>query len=104
MPPFELSAQAVIDLETIADFIASDSPAAAREVVAAIRESCRLASQFPEMGFRRPRLTSKPVRFHVVPQFPNYLIAYLPDSKPLQVVRVLRAFQSTRRLVVDSAE
>jgi antitoxin ParD1/3/4/toxin ParE1/3/4 len=45
-------------------------------------------SRFPEMGHLREDLTSEPFRFWPVY---SYLIVYLPETNPLQIVRVLRA-------------
>lgn len=103
MASFEFSEQASADLEAIVDFIAADNPDAAVAVVEAIRESCLLLCEFPLISFRRPRLTKKPVRLLVVSRYPNYLIVYQPDSRSLQILRVLRGLQNMRRLVLDDA-
>ena len=47
----------------------------------------------PGVGFRRPELTSRPLRFWVVR---SYLIAYVPEAQPLQVVAVLHGRRSPR--------
>ena len=59
------------------------------EILTAIRE---LVS-FPNIGHKRPDLTSRPLRFIVVR---NYLIAYAPDEKPLWVVAVMHGRRNPR--------
>jgi len=102
MEPYEFTQQASSDLLAIWSYIAPDNQVAADAVADAVLDCCLLLSRFPEMGFRRPFLTQRDVRFFVVSQFPNYVIAYLPDTVPLRVVRVLWGFQNMRRLVIDS--
>src|SRR5215469_16683817 len=50
----------------------------------------------PGAGHSRKDLTEKPVKF-----FPiySYLIVYLPDTKPLQVVAILHGHQNVKRLL-----
>lgn len=48
---------------------------------------------FPNVGHKRPDLTSRPLRFIPVRE---YLIAYAPDEKPLWVVAVMHGRRSPR--------
>ena len=48
---------------------------------------------FPNLGHKRPYLTSRPLRFTVVRE---YLIAYAPEEKPLWVVAVMHGRRSPR--------
>jgi plasmid stabilization system protein ParE len=49
--------------------------------------------EFPHQGFRRPKLTSRPLRFKLVRE---YVIAYAPEKKPLWVVAVFHGRRSPR--------
>ena len=54
----------------------------------------RTLAESPQIGHRRPDLTARPLRFHVVRD--QYLIAYAPDEKPLWVVAVLGGRRNPR--------
>jgi hypothetical protein len=43
----------------------------------------------PLIGVVREDLTRLPVRFWLVPAFPNYFVVYDPVPKPLWVIRIL---------------
>lgn len=59
------------------------------EILSAIRALVPL----PHTGYRRPDLTSRPLRFIRVR---DYLIAYAPDEKPLWVIAVMHGHRSPR--------
>jgi len=48
---------------------------------------------FPHQGYRRPDLTSRPLRFT---NARDYLIAYAPEEKPLWVVAVIHGRRNPR--------
>jgi len=48
---------------------------------------------FPNQGYRRPNLTSRPLRFKLVRE---YVIAYAPEKKPLWVVAIFHGRRSPR--------
>ena len=77
---FALHPLATQDITDIWEFIAEDSPLAARRVREEILRSLRGLVPFPYRGHRRPDLTSRPLRFILVRE---YLIAHTPDEKPL---------------------
>jgi plasmid stabilization system protein ParE len=87
--PYRFSARSLRDLRSICSYIALDKESAAIRVEAAILEACELLSLNPLIGSERPRETRRPVRFWPVSRYPNYLIVYLPDTKPLQIVAIL---------------
>jgi antitoxin ParD1/3/4/toxin ParE1/3/4 len=84
-PGFDLHPLAAQDINDIWEYIAADSPQAARRVREEILAALRSLAPFPNVGHRRIDLTSRPLRFIVVRE---YLIAYAPDEKPLWVVAV----------------
>jgi antitoxin ParD1/3/4/toxin ParE1/3/4 len=90
MSRFRLSPQAARDINDLLDYIARESPHAARQVRQALRAACRRLAEHPGMGHRREDLTDKPVRFFPVYSF---LIIYDPAATPLEIVRVLGGAQ-----------
>ena len=90
---FALHPLASRDVTDIWEFIAEDSPRAARRVREEILAAIRRLVAFPNMGHRRPDLTGRPLRFFVVR---DYLIAYAPAEKPLWVVAVMHGRRGPR--------
>ena len=60
---YEFHPAASIDLEDIWEFMADDSPTAADRVIADIPDAVERLVPFPNQGYRRPDLTSRPLRF-----------------------------------------
>jgi plasmid stabilization system protein ParE len=89
MSRYQFTPQAADDLLDIWSFIAQDNPEAADRVEAAVFRTCDLLADSPLSGRVRNDLTRLPVRFWVVHPYSNYLIVYDPESKPLQVIRIL---------------
>ncbi len=58
-----------------------------------IQQGIRGLVRSPHIGHRRPDLTSRSLRFWRVR---NYLIAYVPDDRPLLVLAVLHGRRSPR--------
>jgi plasmid stabilization system protein ParE len=87
MSRYQISVPARQDLIEIRDFIAKDNRAAARKVLAGIRDACRMLARRPQVGHLRTDLAGEPLRFWPVY---SYLIIYRP-TKPIEIVRVLHA-------------
>lgn len=96
--PFVLTAAARADLGDIFDFIYEDSPDAARRVLARLRAAMRDLARTPGMGHCREDLSDEPLRFW---QVYSYLIIYRPETRPLEVLRVLRASRDVRSLLAE---
>ncbi len=58
-----------------------------------IYEAIGALAPFPRQGHNRSDLTSRPLRFQRVR---DYLIAYIPEEKPLVVIAVLHGRRSPR--------
>ena len=86
-----LHPEAFIDLDDIREHLAEDNPYAADRVIAL--DGIRALVAFPYQGYRRPSLTSRPLRFKLVRE---YVIAYAPEKKPLWVVAVFHGRRSPR--------
>jgi plasmid stabilization system protein ParE len=93
MTGYAFHPEADLDLDEIWEFIAEDNPAAAERVTEDIVAAIEALVRAPQMGRRRPDLTSRPLRFWSVR---HYLIAYAPDEKPLWVIAVIHGSRSPR--------
>jgi len=95
MSGYALHPEAFSDLDDIRAHIAEDNPDAADRVITEIFDGIRALPAFPCRGYRRPTLTSRPLRFTLVRE---YVIAYAPEKKPLWVVAVIHGRRSPRVL------
>jgi plasmid stabilization system protein ParE len=96
---FQLTPQALNDLGEIWDYIASDNVSAANRVESAILSACSGLARHPLLGARRIEITSLPVRFWTVSRFPNFIVVYRPDTKPLQIVTILHGKRDIKALL-----
>lgn len=94
MSGYALHPEAFTDIDEIWGYIAGDNVDAADRVIADIFAALRTLVASPHIGHRRPDLTARPLRFHVVRD--EYLIAYAPDESPLWVVAVLHGRRNPR--------
>jgi antitoxin ParD1/3/4 len=91
LTPYLLTPRALNDLDDIWNYIADDDVKAANRVESAILSACDSLSRQPLLGSKRTDLTLLPVRFWTVTRFPNFIVVYRPDTKPLQIVTILHA-------------
>jgi toxin ParE1/3/4 len=92
---YEFHPEAAADLDAIWTYIAEDSPEAADRIVSDIVSAIERVVRFPRSGFRRPKWTSRNVRFTLARE---YLVAYAPEEKPLWVVAVVHGHRSPRTI------
>jgi plasmid stabilization system protein ParE len=90
---FALHPLAAQDITDIWEYIAEDSPLAAGRVREELLRGIRALVAFPDQGYQRPKLTSRPLRFKPVRE---YVIAYAPAKKPLWVVAVFHGRRNPR--------
>jgi antitoxin ParD1/3/4/toxin ParE1/3/4 len=83
MSGYAFHPEAFNDLDQIWEYIAERNLDAADGVIADISDALTTLVRSPHIGRRRPDLTSRPLRFKLVR---DYLIAYVPDERPLWVV------------------
>jgi plasmid stabilization system protein ParE len=95
---FVLTPAAKGDLLKILEYLEGDSPNAILKVVDALDDAMQLLADNPGVGHLRPDLTPQDVRFWSVFK---YLVIYRPDTKPLQIVRVLHGRRDVRRLLEE---
>ena len=93
MTGYDFHPDASTDLDEIWEFIAADNLDAADRVIEDILGAIDVLVPFPHQGYRRPDLTSCPLRFT---QARGYLVAYAPDAKPLWVIAVIHGRRSPR--------
>jgi plasmid stabilization system protein ParE len=101
---FQLTPQAMDDLDTIWSFIAEDNREAAGRVEMEILATCRRLAKHPLIGTKRQDITPRPVLFWTVTKFPNYVIVYRPETVPLQVVAVLHGKRNLKEVLGGSGE
>jgi plasmid stabilization system protein ParE len=94
-----LAPQAAQDLVEIWRYIrASTSEAMADRVESVIRAKLVAPSETPGMGHSRQNLTGASVKFFAVY---SYLVVYLPETKPLQVVSILHGHRDLERILQE---
>ena len=96
MKRFVLTRAAKVDLADIAHHIRSESPAAALRVVGELRKAIHRLAGSPHLGHLREDLADEPLRFWPVY---SYLIIYDPQSRPIQVLRILHGARDVRALM-----
>ena len=94
MNGYELSPEALADLQEIWVYIAGDNPAAADELEADIYQACESLARNPRLGHKRPDLTDEPVLFW--PVRGRYLVIYQRATQPLKIARILHAARDVR--------
>ena len=98
---FQLTAQAIEDLDAIWWVIAEDNRDAAERVEIEVLATCHRLARHPRMGTKRQDITRLAVRFWTVTKFPNYVIVYRPETVPLQVVAVLHGKRDLKELLKE---
>jgi plasmid stabilization system protein ParE len=66
MKSFAFHSEAEIDLTEILDFLSEDSPKAPDLFLDSVESALEGLISFPHQGYRRPNLTSRPLRFKLV--------------------------------------
>ena len=93
--PFTLHPDAIEDLDEIHAYIASFNVSAADGVLDELFAAFDSLALMPHQGFRRPELTSYPLRFKVVR---TYLIAYAPEQNPIWIIAIIDGRRNPRVL------
>jgi plasmid stabilization system protein ParE len=85
--------EAFADLDEIWEHIAAQNIDAADRVIDEIFSTLRTLASSPHIGYRRPELTTRPLRFMVVRE---YMIVYASAEKPLWVIAVIHGRRNPR--------
>ena len=88
MTPARLAPAARRDLLEAMQWIARDSPQAAKALRHSFDRAARVIGEHPESGTRRPDFVNLPYRVFSLTGFP-YTIIYNADRRPPLIVRVL---------------
>ena len=88
--------EALADIDEIWDYIARDSFIAADRVVDEIYDAIFMLTERPEIGHGREGVRDKSLRFWRVH---SYLIVYRPDTKPLEIARILSGYRNVGALL-----
>lgn len=99
---FQLTPRALDDIDGIWDYIARENVNAANRVESAIFSACRSLALHPLLGSKRSEIALLPVRFWTITRFPNFIVIYRPDTKPLQVIAVLRGKRNLKAILDES--
>lgn len=94
MGRYVLTDLAKSDIRDIVAYLRPRSREAAKSVPAELRAAMRRLADFLGIGHLREDLTDQPLRFWCVY---SYLIVYRPETKPLEVIRVLHGAQDVGR-------
>ena len=94
MARFHLSKAATRDLQQIIGYIRQRSATAAKRVKSELRSEISKLASMPHLGHVREDVTVTHLRFW---SHYSYLIVYNPNSKPLEVVRILHGVRDLHR-------
>jgi toxin ParE1/3/4 len=97
MKRFVLTKPAEDDLHQIKNYLVGRAgPAVARQVMREIRLAMDLVGGQPDVGHVREDLTSRPLKFWAI--F-SYLVVYVPNVRPVEIIRVLHGAQDVEHLL-----
>ena len=94
MAELRISGPALADLRDIRVYIAKDDPAAAKQFIGELIDSCERLAAMPEMGRARPDLGAD---YRGLP-FRRYLIVYRIESGVVDVLRIVHGARNFRLL------
>jgi plasmid stabilization system protein ParE len=95
MSAYSFTEEAERDLNEIWDYISEQSIEQADAVAAEIRQACELLASAPGIGHRRADVRDARYRFWRANRF---IVAYFPDTQPLQIIRVVGGHRDFRKL------
>jgi plasmid stabilization system protein ParE len=99
LAPYWLTLTAANDIDGIWRYIAGDNLDAANRVEEVLYDACYLLGTNPMIGSTPKRTTKLPVRFWPVPAFPNYIIVYIAEPSPVQVIGIMHGKRNIRKLL-----
>jgi len=97
MNRFVLTGPAERDLDQIKNFLSEKAgPTITRRVLKDIRAALKLLGNRPGVGHVREDLSDRPVKFWPIY---SYLIVYDPETKPVQILRVLHGMRDVEEIL-----
>lgn len=97
MSGYVLSSDAAQDIDDIWEHIATDSLDAADRVIDSLLKACRMLGEHSGAGHRREDLAED--RLLLFWPVGDFLILYRPETRPLQIVAVVRGSRDIPSLV-----
>jgi antitoxin ParD1/3/4/toxin ParE1/3/4 len=94
---YVLTRRARVDVQQIWNYVAEESVDAADRIARELRLAMIGLADMPGKGHRRSDVRNARYRFWSVY---SYVIAYYPDTKPIQIVRVIHGRRNFRRIFV----
>ncbi len=101
MKTYYVTPLAKSDIFGIWSYIADNNEEAADRVEGAIYDACAFVGKSPAVGHFRPGFTNRGLRFWTVTDFPNYVIVYRPETKPVEIVAVVHGRRNIRRVMKE---
>ncbi|MBI3820251.1 MAG: type II toxin-antitoxin system RelE/ParE family toxin [Planctomycetes bacterium] len=98
MSGFVLTPEAECDRDEIVIFIAKKNRTAAIHVLDTMQAAMRRVGESPGLGHRRDDLGDETLRVFAVRPYP-YLIIYRPNTKPLQIIRLIHGARDVGALL-----
>ncbi len=93
---YNISIKARDDLDSIWEYIAKNNPQAAVKVEDEILAAFAKLADNPFWGHAREDLTDEFLRFWPIY---TYQIIYIPEPKPIEIVRVLSGYQDIMNII-----
>lgn len=93
---FEISEEALFDLDDILVFIAEDNPDAAERVEEEFLKLFELIASSPGIGHFRDDIGDRSLRFTALYR---YVVVYEPDRMPLRILRILSGYRDVARIL-----
>lgn len=91
---FTFTPLARADVLSIREYVSRQSHDASERIGRALEEACARLARTPGVGHRREELGSRSLRVLVVH---SYLVVYRPESRPLQILRVIHGSRDLAR-------
>jgi antitoxin ParD1/3/4/toxin ParE1/3/4 len=98
MGRFLLTGPAKADIREIVAYVRERNPSAAPKVRQNLQQAMRRLADFPGIGHVRNDLSDESLRVWAVY---SYLIVYRPDTRPLQVLRIVHGARDLKRLPLE---
>lgn len=98
MSAYRILSVAHKDIVEIWEYIARENLVAADRVIDEIYAVFDQVTLMPRGGFKRTDWTDQPLRFWLVSK---YLIAYFPDTTPVQIIGVLHGARDIPKLLTQ---
>ena len=99
MAKYQFSEDAIKDINEICDYLAKNNPRSASNLFDAIRQKCKLLSDFPNLGKSyteiRPNLRGFLVR--------NYIIFYNAHNADIFIVRIVSGYRNLDTLFSEDS-